>query len=428
MDRSELASLLGDHAARHSVPGAAIGIVRDGDVVTAVHGVADVATGEPVTPETRFGAGSLTKSMVATVIARLADEGALSLDEPVAERVPELRSSSWARQAPVRDLLANRSRLPLSDGMEFGFDQRMDRDDGALARLVADLADARPGLDVWSYSNVGWCVLGRVIEATMDTTWEQAMQVRAAELGLLETTFASDARLTPHVSGHEVTSAGVEPVPPLVSRAYAPAGTIVQTTVTDLVRFAALHLRDPSLAVLRDVHSDVSIHAWLDAWGLGWARFDWTDGDVWGWDGLISGQRSVLRLLPEHRAAVVLLTNADAGRATYRSLFADLMQSSFGIEVPPLRLQPHLEAGGELSRFAGTYAWPDRRVEVIDTDDGLLIADGQERMTARPVDERTFVVDPSDPDTPTVTFGSFDESGRPRALYLMIWGLPRVDG
>ena len=110
------------------------------------------------------------------------------------------------------------------------------------------------------------------------------------------------------------------------------------STVTDLLRFAALHLEDPSLAALRAVHAEVSIHGWLDSWCLGWARFDWEGGPVWGWDGVVSGERSVLRILPDHRAAVVLMTNASTGRAMYRSLFAELMDSLFGIRVPPLRL------------------------------------------------------------------------------------------
>jgi hypothetical protein len=44
-----------------------------------------------------------------------------------------------------------------------------------------------------------------------------------------------------------------------------------------------------------------------------------------------------------------------------------------------------------------------------------------------PLDERSFVVDPMDPDNPTVTFGVFDAAERPRVLYVMLWGLPRLD-
>ena len=47
-------------------------------------------------------------------------------------------------------------------------------------------------------------------------------------------------------------------------------------------------------------------------------------------------------------------------------------------------------------------------------------------VEALPLDDRTFLVDAGDPDTPTVTFGGFDDGGRPGVLYEMFWGLPRV--
>ncbi|MEJ7570360.1 MAG: hypothetical protein WKF41_19125 [Gaiellaceae bacterium] len=130
--------------------------------------------------------------------------------------------------------------------------------------------------------------------------------------------------------------------------------------------------------------------------------------------------------MPEHQAAVVLMTNSNTGRGVYRSLFADLMQSLFGITVPPLRFDTSPAADGDLSRFAGVYAWPDRQVEVTVTARGLLINSEDGVTAALPLDERTFLVDAMDPDNPTVTFGAFDAAGRPLVLYLMLWGLPRV--
>ncbi len=103
-----------------------------------------MSAGEPVTPETLFSVGSLTKSMVATVIARLAEAGRLSLDDPVAAHVPELRGGGWAQGATLRDLLANRSGLPLCAGLEFDLAGKGDEDDGALSRL-ADLPRRRRG-------------------------------------------------------------------------------------------------------------------------------------------------------------------------------------------------------------------------------------------------------------------------------------------
>jgi CubicO group peptidase (beta-lactamase class C family) len=73
-----------------------------------------------VTPDTRFTLGSLTKSMVATAIAALAHAGALSLDDPLEACVPELRGRDWAGRATLRDVLANRSGLPLRKDLEFG--------------------------------------------------------------------------------------------------------------------------------------------------------------------------------------------------------------------------------------------------------------------------------------------------------------------
>jgi CubicO group peptidase (beta-lactamase class C family) len=428
VDEGDLTALLGRHAVRYLVPGAAVGVVREGSATTACYGVGDMRTGEPVTPETRFGVGSLTKSMVATVIARLAEAGRLSLDDPVAAYVPELRASGWAACTTVRDLLANRSGLPLRAGLEFGFDARRDQDDGALSRLVADAAAGVPAGSFWSYTNVGWCVLGRVIETSAGAAWEDAMRRHLfGGAGMSGTAFAAGA-VPERASGHEVTADGPVPAGPLVARAYGPAGTSVVSTVTDLLRFAALHLEDPSLAVLREVHAEVSICGWLDSWCLGWAWFDWDGGPVWGWDGLINGERSVLRIVPGQQAAVVLVTNSSTGRAMYRSLFADLMRSMFGISVPPLRLGATVRAARDLSRFAGVYAWPDRQAEVTATASGLLIKSEDRETQALPLDERTFLVDPADPDNPTVTFGAFDTAGRPQVLYEMLWGLPRLGG
>ena len=429
MDEGALAALLREHASRHSLPGAAVGILRDGAATTASSGVADVATGEPVTPETRFATGSLTKPMVATVIARLAAEGRLSLDDPALAYLPELRGSGWADQATVRDLLANRSGIPLSWALEFGFDDHLDDDDGALARLCAAIPSGAPATDFWSYTNVGWCLLGRVIETTTGETWEGAMRRYLLDpTGMSRTTFASASDRKGRASGYEVTPDGPLRVESEVGRAYGPAGTTIVSTVPDLLRFAALHLQDASLAALRAAHSDLSIYGWLDSWCLGWARFDWDGDQVWGWDGLIGAERSVLRILPEREAAIVVMANGSTGRAMSRSLFADLMPREFGINVPPLRLEPAPVAAADLTRFAGVYAWPDRRVEVTATTRGLQINRERGQAEARPLDDRVFLTDPSDPDNATVTFGEFDPAGRPRVIYLMLWGLPRVDG
>jgi CubicO group peptidase (beta-lactamase class C family) len=425
MSALDLASLLREHASRHSIPGAAIGILRNGRVTTAYTGVADVATGEQVTSETRFAVGSLGKSMVATAIARLAEAGGLSLDDRIPAHVPELRGVGWAERATLRDLLANRSRLPLR--VETEFPALSEDDDDVLSRVAANVATGEPAPPIWSYSNAGWSLLGRALETVTGLTWEEAMRANLlAPFELDQTTFATAAIAEHRAAGHDATADGPVPAEPWAPRSLAPAGSTLLSTATDLLRFAGRHLDDPSLTVLRAPHATIRIHGWFDAWCLGWAQFDWSHGPVWGWDGVISGQRSILRLLPDRRGAAVLLTNSGAGRAMYRTLFPDLMRAWFGVEVPALLLEASPGAAGDLSRFAGVYAWPDRRWEVKATDTCLAVERVHDTVEALPIDDRTFLVDADDPDTPTITFGAFGRDGRPGALYQMLWGLARA--
>ena len=282
MDQAGLTSLLREHVTRHSLPGASLGVLRDGGVTIACHGVGNLVTGEPITR------GSPTATMA--------------------------RSRGWLRTLPAQRRLRGRWS--------------------------------------WSYTNVGWCLLGRALETATGAPWEIAMARLLDFAGLSDTTFGVDAARHPRVTGYDATP-GPTAVVPLVSRSYGPAGASAVSSAADLLRFAGWHLDDPSVAVLRESHADVAIHGWLDSWCLGWARFDWPGGPVWGWDSLIRGERAVLRLLPEHRAAVVLLTNSAAGRAAYHSLFSELMPLLFGVEVAPLRLDASPAAVGDLSRFAG---------------------------------------------------------------------------
>jgi CubicO group peptidase (beta-lactamase class C family) len=222
---------------------------------------ADASSGEPVTLETRFAIGSLAKSMVATAVARLASEGRLELEDPVAAHVPELHGSDWARRATVRDLMANRSRLPLQARLEFGDFEGDDAD--VLSRFVAEVARGEPTASFWSYTNAGWSLLGRAMETVTGPTWEDAIRATLfAPLGMDQTTFATWPAAEPRAAGHQITSDGPVPVDRWTLRAFGPAGTTLLSTVGDLLRFATAQLEDPSLAVLRVVHAEIRIHSW----------------------------------------------------------------------------------------------------------------------------------------------------------------------
>jgi CubicO group peptidase (beta-lactamase class C family) len=385
--------LLHDQAPRHSVPGAVVGVLREGKVETACFGVA---------ADTRFAIGSLGKSMLATAFAL----GDVPLDDAVTAHVPELRNARWAERITLRGLLANDSCLPLRADLEHA---DLGEDDDVLSRFAALVARGEPKGDYWSYSNAGWCVLGRALETITGLAYEDALRATLLDpLGLNETEFPQQP------------AAGWAP------RTLGPAGSTLLSTAADLLRFAQRHLQDPALGLLREPQAEVPLYGWLDAWCLGWARFDWEGGPVWGWDGVMPGHRAVLRFVPGARGAAVLLTSSDTGRSLYRSLFPAVLDELFGVRMPELQLKPEAGAGGDLSRFEGAYAWPDQRWEVTVSGSGLRLDGPEGVLEAAPIDGSTFVTDPEDPDTPTVTFADFDADERPEVLYRMIWGSPRV--
>ena len=321
------------------------------------HGVTDVRTGEPVTRESAFQVGSLAKSMVATVVCHLAASGRVSLEDPVARHVPELKTAGWAQQATVRDLMANRSGLPLRHALEFGFaEPRFGGAQGSV-RMMSELAEAVPVLASGRTRTLAG-VSSPVVETVTGLTWSRAMRDGLAEARLTSTAFVLADAAGPPASGHDITASGPVPVPALTGLAHAPAGTEATSTVTDLLRLAGWHLDEPALEGMRAVHSPVQIAGWLDAWCLGWAWFDWTRCSAWGWDGVVTGQRAFLRLLPDRRGAVVLLTNASNGRAMARDVLRSVARRLFDVEVPDLRLSPCTGPARALTGFAGVYVGP----------------------------------------------------------------------
>ena len=407
-----------------------MGLLRDGDHDLAAHGVADVRTGVATTTATPFAVGSLTKSMVATVIAGLAAEGRVSLEDPPAMHVPEVADRDWARRASVRTMMANRSDIPLRTAWEFGFEGRPEDDADALRRLVADLGPSQATSGAaggpWSYSNAGWCVLGRVVETVTGLAWEEAMRSR---LGGLRDTSYGVTRAAGCAAGHEDSAAGPVPVMTVPSRAYAPAGTTTVSTAADLLRLAGWHLEEPGLAVTArgtrgGAHQRLArrVVPGMGALRLGaGARMGLGRADRWSAVVPPPAARAPGGRRPAHQQQPRTPPVSDAGPPPHEGRVRDRGTATRTCEPTP-------GAAGDLARFAGRYAWPDHDVVVRATDSALLITDGERTAEALPVDDRSFLVDPADPDNPTMTFGAFDAAGHPGVLYDMLWGLPRIAG
>jgi len=163
---AELDRLFQDFAAQAHVPGAAWGIVIDGQLAhTGAAGVRDVAAKAPVDADTVFRIASMTKSFTAMAILKLRDEGKLSLDDPAERHVPELKSLAYptsdSPRITIRHLLSHSEGFP--EDNPWG-DRQLSRTDDELSQMLRagiPFSNA-PGL-AYEYSNYGFAILGRIV-------------------------------------------------------------------------------------------------------------------------------------------------------------------------------------------------------------------------------------------------------------------------
>src|SRR5262245_26856753 len=153
-------------AADSHVPGAAWGIIIDGELAhSGVTGYRDVPTKAPVTPDTVFRIASMTKSFTAMAILKLRDEGKLSLDDPAEKYVPEMKAlaypSSDSPKITIRHLLSHAEGFP--EDNPWGDQQLAETDDQLSALISAGIPFSNaPGV-AYEYSNFGFAILGRIV-------------------------------------------------------------------------------------------------------------------------------------------------------------------------------------------------------------------------------------------------------------------------
>ncbi|TDC53265.1 class A beta-lactamase-related serine hydrolase [Jiangella ureilytica] len=384
MDAARLRAWLTELIGRFDVPGATLGVLRDGQIVDVAAGVLSRATLVPATPDSVFQIGSITKVWTATLIMQLVDEGRLALDTPVVDVLPgfAVADPGVTRTVTVRHLLTHTSGIDGDVFVDTG------RGDDAVERYVerlADVAQTHPLDATFSYCNSGFSVAGRIVEVLTGLTWDAAIRERiAAPLGLMATvTLPEDAILHRAAVGH-LGEPGRSLAPTTVwalPRSGGPAGRIT-ARVHDVLAFARMHLAGgaapdgtrllstASAAAMTEHQVDVPDPAAIgDSWGLGWIRFDWDGHRLVGHDGGTVGQRAYLRVLPERDVAVCLLTNGGDTAGMYRELFAELADVTMPAPFAPPADPPAVD----LRPYVGRYSRAGFDTDVFARDGSLAM-------------------------------------------------------
>lgn len=375
--------------AENKVPGAAIAISVDGQVVEYAAGVLSTSTGVDATTDSLFQVGSITKVWTTTLLMQLVDEGKLDLDAPVRTYLPEFRLADETAAAAI----TTRQLLSHTAGFEGDLFTDTGRGDDCLEKYVATLASTAqlfPPGEMFSYNNAGFCVLGRIVEVLREKPYDDCLrQYLFGPLGLTHAAAdAYEAILHRAAVGHIQTEPDTDPQPAPIwalVRSNAPAGAMLAMRPRDLLTFAGMHLNGgaapdgtvvlsaDSAAAMRKPQVRVpDVGLMGNAWGLGWELFDWSGRAVFGHDGGTVGQSAFLRVVPDRNLSIALLTNGGNPIAVYIEIYRHLLRELADIEMPALPTPPVDPSHIDAQRYLGTYASEVAELTVAQDDEGRL--------------------------------------------------------
>jgi CubicO group peptidase (beta-lactamase class C family) len=384
----ELEATVNEELKVTNTPGAAMVVIVGDQVVFAKgFGVSSVETRSPVTPDTLFRIASTTKMLTAAALVALAEQGKIKLDEPIDKYVRGL--SPRLSQVTVHQLLTHTA------GLRDSASYYGSHDDSALAAFVHSWTDdyliGNPG-EVYSYSNIGYGLAAFVLETVTGKPFADAInEILFQPLGMRRTTLRPTEAMTyPLSQGHEVLSGQTKPsvVRPFAddSRYWANGG--VFTSAADFARFAIAFLNSgkiegrqvlPSTAITKLSTPYVEIPGGNQSerprYAYGLNIRDYRGVRVLQHGGLRIGFGSLVRIVPEYRFAVIVLTNKSD------SLLLKSMEKATELAVP---LQPRVAASpkqpmtmsaGEMKRYVGVYQnAPDYlRLELVIVDGKLFL-------------------------------------------------------
>ncbi|WP_410603873.1 serine hydrolase domain-containing protein [Amycolatopsis sp. lyj-90] len=397
-DVRELQGLLDEGAREAGVPGAVVGVWHQGGESVFATGVSSVDTGLPVDPGTLFMIGSTSKTFAAAALLSLVEEGALDLDKPVAEYLPELELADPVAQktVTVRHLLTHSAGFLGDVDLDTGWG------DNALTLAVeqfGDLPQIFPPGEVFSYCNAGFQLAGRVAEVVSGRTFEDFVRTRLLEpLGMTESYYLPWEVLTRrHAVGH-VEQAVAHTVG--LTRADSASGGM-WSTAADQLKWARFFLTGESVgepplsAATRDLMRAPQRKAALrfEEVGLSWLHTTHGDARLVRHGGNVSNlQLSEFVTLPEADFAVTVLTNSAGGAALGRKVVDWCLENLVGL--PPVASLPPRPTPSP-AQYTGRYETGQLAFEVTDRDGALwaqMVADVEDFPSPPPF-EAVFVAD-----------------------------------
>ncbi len=366
---------------RLPIPGAVMGILFEGKEIITPLGITSLEHPLPVSEDTLFQVGSITKTFLATAVMRLVELGKLELDAPVRTYLPELKlaDESVAARVTMRHLLTHTGGWVGDYFNDFG------PGDDALAKMVAKMAELpqlTPLGEVWSYNNSGFYLAGRVIEVVTGTNFEAAIKEMVLDpLEMHMSFFFTDNVITHRVAiGHEVVDGKAKVARPwAIGRAAHPAGGII-CSVRDLLQYAEFHMGDGfapggtrllSRASLDQMQTPLLPSTGISNIGLSWSVTLLGGTKMISHGGGTNGQTSYLRIVPSQKFAVAIFTNSDEGDLLCDEVANAAMKAYTGLTIP--EALPMDIPADKLQPFVAKYDSASGICDIYVKDGGLML-------------------------------------------------------
>lgn len=297
------------------MPGVAYAIVEQGEVAeVGATGVKRLGGDEPVTPDTPFLLGSISKSFTALAVMQLAEAGKLSLEDPISRYLPTFTDRP-SGVITIRQLLSHTSGFSTFQGLLPGPGPSAKKD--GIARRADRLATLDPAYapdERWAYSNANYQILGRMVEVLSGEPFPGYVERHILEPIGMDHSFVADGELHPAMAtGHTPWFGGKRPLgASRPSLGTAPQGGIV-SSARDMARYMLMMMNGRSdiisardKAAMMEPASDAS-----PFYGLGWF-LDQENGTVWH-SGSSPGFETLLTMVPNQDRGVVVLVNGGGG-------------------------------------------------------------------------------------------------------------------
>ncbi|MEO0345569.1 MAG: serine hydrolase [Pseudomonadota bacterium] len=383
--------------ARESVPGAAMGIVHDQQLVWSHQfGVESLRTKRDVTDDTAFSICSVSKLFNGIAAMSLVDTGAMDLDASLYDYIGDVApGDNTGADEPVtlRNVLSHVSGLP-REGVEDFWAGTTFPDVAALRDTTQRHDQLYAPYDHWQYSNLGMALIGDAIGEVSGQAWGDYVSATILEpLGMVNTTtdMPFDRVGRGFARGYYVRDAKGrrKPVEEHQFRAYAPAAGVA-SSVNDLARFASWHFRlreagGQEILKASTLRQMMRVH-WVGAefdepgWGLAYATRRYGDTTLWGHGGYCPGARTSFTMrLPDETAYIMMVTANDVAPGAHMHWVFDFMNgavtSVYGEDADDAASDDDASADVDLSEYEGYYGVENYDWDVyIGLDDGALFA------------------------------------------------------